>query len=690
MEKKKQYIIPENTLIERMLPINIISELALKEGNRKKPIYELHKWWARRLSIVTRSLLIGSMLPADATEEQFWTKFYSKNDIDMTVMDCFMGGGTSLVEAKKIGAKTIGIDIDPLACFVTKKELENCNYEEIEKEYILLKSKIGEKIKSFYYTEIDGKSYPIINVFWAYEVECEKCHTNFTAHPHYKLYYNKKYQIVFCKKCGTVEKIDINDKKLKCTKCNEITDIEEGNYKRGYCTCPECSHKFKISERILGTQSLKMFALEYENGVERCFKQTGCRDLEIYKEICDEAKRHLDKLYIPNKRIQRDNSKDKRPVTHGYIYYKDLFNMRQLYSLAILYNYIIQIKDVNIREFFLIVFSDCLASNNMLCNYAYGYRKLTPLFGIHAYTVPIRPVENNVWGASKFGRGTFDKTYIKALKAKKYCEDVYEHRLMDKGKIVKIYTGEIINSTVTNEATDFYERKCDTFILNGTSEKMNDIKNKSIDLILTDPPYYDNFNYSELADFYTQWIGEQVYSTKTEAIKESLFVDNLEERNHDAYEQRISTIFTQCRLKLKDEGLMVFSYHHNKREAWVSIGNAIKNSGLIVTNVFPIRSEGESGYHSSENSIKWDSILVLRKKIKKQVSNLNNLEELISKWIELCKEKNLVMKRCDYISFFRSLGVMYYSNSIDEEGIDTILMDVEEIIANIKNTGGLL
>ena len=32
------------------------------------------------------------------------------------------------------------------------------------------------------------------------------------------------------------------------------------------------------------------------------------------------------------------------------------------------------------------------------------------------------------------------------------------------------------------------------------------LKNESVDLIVTDPPFFDNVNYSELADFFFVWL----------------------------------------------------------------------------------------------------------------------------------------------------------------------------------------
>lgn len=186
----------DKTLLERNLPIKLISDLALKEGNSKKPVYTIHKWWARRLGSVVRSILIGATLPHNASDEEFWKHYYSKNTLDITVLDPFMGGGTTLVESKKMAAKTIGVDIDPLACFITRKELE-CMNVNLDMELEHLEETVGREIQEMYTTTVQGSKYPIINVFWVYELNCPNCNLNIHTHPHYKLNSDKKRKMSF-------------------------------------------------------------------------------------------------------------------------------------------------------------------------------------------------------------------------------------------------------------------------------------------------------------------------------------------------------------------------------------------------------------------------------------------------------------------------------------------------------------
>ena len=87
---------------------------------------------------------------------------------------------------------------------------------------------------------------------------------------------------------------------------------------------------------------------------------------------------------------------DKRPISYGFHRYAELFNSRQLLCLATILRTILNVKEDSLQELLLLAFSDSLASNNMMCYYAFDYDKMTPLFGLHGYNVVTRPVENNV------------------------------------------------------------------------------------------------------------------------------------------------------------------------------------------------------------------------------------------------------------------------------------------------------
>lgn len=92
-------------VIENDFPFEVIDPIAENESYRKeinRPIYHIHKWWAKRLGTVFRSIVSGSL------SQNVWPDFHAnQNYQNSVVLDPFMGSGTTLGEAAKLGAKLL-------------------------------------------------------------------------------------------------------------------------------------------------------------------------------------------------------------------------------------------------------------------------------------------------------------------------------------------------------------------------------------------------------------------------------------------------------------------------------------------------------------------------------------------------------------------------------------------------------
>lgn len=86
----KRLSIPSLTLAEAdEIPVETLVRFALRDGRRPRPIYTAHKWFARRLPSVFRSLLIGV---TSAPGADFESLYYGDADLrDITVLDPFVG-----------------------------------------------------------------------------------------------------------------------------------------------------------------------------------------------------------------------------------------------------------------------------------------------------------------------------------------------------------------------------------------------------------------------------------------------------------------------------------------------------------------------------------------------------------------------------------------------------------------------
>lgn len=121
------------------------------------PIYKMHKYFARRPHNVFSNLI---------------EHYTDENDV---ILDVFCGGGVSIFEGLALNRKCIGVDLNPLATFITEMEVMNVDLELLEESWNDFFSIIKNKYDHFYQYEIENKIIKVDWIEWAYEVICPEC-----------------------------------------------------------------------------------------------------------------------------------------------------------------------------------------------------------------------------------------------------------------------------------------------------------------------------------------------------------------------------------------------------------------------------------------------------------------------------------------------------------------------------------
>jgi putative DNA methylase len=134
----------------------------------------------------------------------------------------------------------------------------------------------------------------------------------------------------------------------------------------------------------------------------------------------------------------------------------------------------------------------------------------------------------------------------------------------------------------------------------------------NIDVIVTDPPYYDAIPYSDLMDFFYVWLRRTLHGLSAEI--DATFASPLSpkwdyERNDgelidDAsrfagnkqtskavYEAGMFRAFQGCHRALTPDGRLVIVFAHKKPDAWETLVSAIIRAGFVVTTSWPIQTE---------------------------------------------------------------------------------------------------
>ena len=214
--------------IEESFPVVEINRLAIPERNAFKPIYQMHKWFARRASCVFRAILLSAMKPAGT---DIMAEFYNDHTHDpdtkgVNILDPFMGGGTTIVEALRLGCHVTGIDLSPVAWFIVKTEVEPVDIDELQaafkrlEERLTLSGKsVKEELLSHYKTECPccgagREEADIIYTFWVKSAIC----TNPTCKKEVPLFPN----YIIAKKSPSVRYVP----DYQCSKCEKTFDLD--------------------------------------------------------------------------------------------------------------------------------------------------------------------------------------------------------------------------------------------------------------------------------------------------------------------------------------------------------------------------------------------------------------------------------------------------------------------------------
>src|SRR6185437_929739 len=209
----------DQTLLETgNIPIAELAGIAVREGHSTSDLFRVHRWFARRLSSQFRAILTGLAL-GGTDPASFWQTYLGVPNLgNAVVLDPFVGGGTSVVEASRCGARVIGYDIDPVAAWITRFELGVAQKPVDTSEIERICSTVSSQIAPLHQTRVDGADYTVLHHFWVEVKTCPECARRIDLHPHHQLAYDtaKKLQWAFCADCGTVCELPIDQQTMTC------------------------------------------------------------------------------------------------------------------------------------------------------------------------------------------------------------------------------------------------------------------------------------------------------------------------------------------------------------------------------------------------------------------------------------------------------------------------------------------
>lgn len=713
--------------IEKSFPIVQLNPLSVRERNAFKPIYKMHKWFARRSSSIFRAILLASALPHEDEHGRpldLMEEFYKGHRDDprlkhsdgspLKVLDPFMGGGTTVVEALRLGFDVTGVDSNPVAWFIVKGMTTPVDVDALRAAFDRVAAKVREKLLDLYRTRcpVTGDAADIIYAFWVKQGICVDpgCRKATDLFKSYEVARKRgdatlKYLEVVCPSCsaefdweldrctvtaggpqiegpGAAGKGRPADRKhvfalwrngAACPDCGKGISFEEakqrasektkkvelhvlvdpstgdffevrgeiprtvtapasghtfepekGPAEEGKFTCVHCGRKQTIVEsaeshgkplpfRYYGFYahtphanrdheakgSAEKLGLPTNN--DKWFARVTAADLENISRAEAELARIRHSLPLPDQELY-DGYNTNRLVIHKYHRWTDLFGSRQQLALGLLLRAIADEKEPTSRDALLGAFQSHLDNTSFLTGYQLGRNQLRNVTAGHDYRNPTSIAENNIWGIGQ-GQGTFGNCWDKYLEGIDY----------QRTPTLKNVDGDVIQVS---------ETPVSLWMPDVTFSQATDLQfgNSAFDLVITDPPYSGSVQYAEMSDFFYVWLHKVLKDEHPEfepeiTLKSQEIIEDGRDKTPEWYFERLTEAWRECHRVLRDDGLLVFTFHHREGDRWSGLLKSLFDAGFVLVAAYPTHSEAlNSIVIQATGGITYDIIHVCRKR----------------------------------------------------------------------------
>jgi putative DNA methylase len=607
-------------------PFEALSHIAELESWRKeinRPLSHIHKWWAQRLGTVFRAILLGAFAPAGSNVLNL---FYARARVpEATVFDPFMGSGTTIIEALKLGTRAIGRDINPVAFFQVRNALAKHDRATVLDCFAAIERDVAPKLRQFYLADLgESQTAEVLYYFWVKALRCPSCTAFvdlFSSYIFAKNAYPErvpKAQAV-CPHCGEVNETRHDTELIICSGCRKSSNPQLGPAKGQKARCPCCAHEFGIAKTARSSGRVPAHRLYAKlvlmpDGTKAYLRATAADEALYAKAELELGARSNAYPVVAISPGENTN----QALGYNYRHWHEMFNARQLLTLSILGERIGKINDPAMRDLFMCLMSGALEFNNMFASYkGEGTGAVRHMFCHHILKPERVPLEANLWGTTR-SSGSFSTLFeSRLIRALDYAENPFELRVVEKkGKAAgdKVFgLSEPIGHTIATSHQNFANGE--RLYLSCGDSSSTDIAARSVDAVISDPPFFDNVHYSELADFFHVWQrhvlgqGGPLKSNTTRVAGEVQNADGA------IFTARLTAVWAECHRVLKDDGLLVFTYHHSRAEGWSSILKAVMDAGFVIVAAHPIKAEmsGATPKHQAKEPIDLDIILVCRK-----------------------------------------------------------------------------
>jgi hypothetical protein len=525
------------------------------------PVISLFRWWARRPHAV-----IGAILDA-AMEELGGNEFI--------VSDPFSGGGTVAFESVRRGLRVYAQDLYHWPIFGLATGLGACDPNELQScaEDVLRRM---DELRCLYRGSGANRSYELSHVIRVRIGVCSNCKASIFmfGEPFLSLESRKsceKHAFFGCMACGEVRLRPRKLEAFKCDSCGHSSKRRLTNRRasRRVLYCPGCCVPLILAEVLSGTPRWKPVLVQEISLGANALKAVMLRPPMAGDPISDVR----DELWDKRLRVRIPAGLETNHLLrHGFSYWSDLYTSRQLRILISTLDEIAvaACSEPTRNRLFLAALGAC-EMPAYLCRWSRTHPKAFEALANHRYSRSTVVTETNL--LSPVGRGTLHRRFRSALKGLLWLRQGGTPKsvaLSDSSPCRRGWTQDVVAVT-------------------GSSDRQL-LRDRSVGLVLTDPPYHDDVQYGELARLFHLWL--RLVKTMSSPAEYAEAAPNAFRRTTtEDYEKTITQCLSESRRTLTAGGKLILTFHNNSRQAWSALASALMNAGYQILGLATVSCE---------------------------------------------------------------------------------------------------
>lgn len=534
---------------------SVNAQVSKSQSNREVyvPPISLFRWWARR-----PHPLIGSLLDAAA----------GGNSI--TVSDPFSGGGTVALEAARRGVTAYAQDLHPWPIVGLATALDGVASTRLKAATRKLLSRLEQRCKGMYDAPcaVHGVNSEVCHVFWVRLQGCPQCATKIFLYPYPLISVSSRRReetkgYFGCRECGAVFEDRLDRLDHFCRRCLVAMAAPSVSLLKGrrvICPNEECKHVFPV---FRGEKpNWKPVLIQRLCGKGRELKQ----HFEILQADHELTQHSLGPASSFNGSIP-DGLETGLLQRAGFQKWSDIFPTRQLRTLEAAKQEVDALSvSPAVRARLRLALAGAVEMAGFICRWDRYYPKAFEGVANHRFPALGLACETNL--LAKRGRGTFRRRLALSLAAAQWCEKEFPTKpsirvIQNYARRRRLGRGVVLMS--------------------GTSERQLPIDG-TVDLVLTDPPYFDDVQYAELASLFlaAAQAFELISSSITLDLSAEAVVNAHRGTGVEEYKDILTRIFKEAHRSLKIDGKLILTFHNTDIRAWWALSRALFASNYAV------------------------------------------------------------------------------------------------------------